>query len=66
MIIQVFGQINTLNILTNGENIYNNFFKNIKKDFVSCNVNINLTGPDTDRTYTTYFTNFDMEDSMHP
>ena len=33
--------------------------------FFSCNVNINLTGPDTDPTYPTYFTNSDMEDSMY-
>ena len=32
---------------------------------VSCNDNINLTGPDTDRTYPTYFAKRYLEESMY-
>ena len=37
-----------------------------KMDFDSCNVNINITGPDTEPTYPAEFTNFDLEESMYP
>ena len=37
-----------------------------KINVVSCNVNINITSPDTEPTYPTDFTNFDMDESMNP
>ena len=36
-----------------------------KMDYIICDVNINITGPDADPTYPTDFTNFYLEESMY-